>query len=169
MMVSVDKGDGSRRFIPCGADCHHDQFPSARVAAHYEFQAVSLLEGMVPMPLKKMGVRPFEKSVRWPSAAVLVDQRPNPFLIVDSPRDQNLQIVRKRNQSSIEHPVCRAGKRKPVADNVRAVLLDRSDMSGIDFGAPIAVYQPQPRYRTSLAVCPKNRPSEDPVPYDARG
>jgi len=42
-------------------------------------------------------------------------------------------------------------------------------MSGIDFGAATAVYQPKPSYRTPLAVSPQNCPAEDPVPQDARG
>jgi hypothetical protein len=65
--------------------------------------------------------------------------------------------------------VCRAGKRKPVADDVGTILLDRLDMSGIDFRTAIAVYQPMPRDRTSLTVCPQDRPAEDPVTQNARG
>src|SRR5687768_11268830 len=130
---------------------------------------VSLLEAAVSMPLKEMGMRPFEDPLRWMGVTVLVDQCPHAFLIVDSPRDQNLQFVRERDQSSIEHPVRRAGKRKTVADDVRAVLLDRPDMSGIDFGATTTVYQPKPGYRTSLVVGPQDCPAEDPVPQDTRG
>src|SRR4051812_41276645 len=121
------------------------------------------------MPLQEMGMRPFENPARRTGATVLVDQGPHAFLIVDAPRDQYLQIVRKGDQSAIEHPVCRAGKRKTVADDVRAVLLDRSDMRGIDFGAATAVDQPKPGYRTSLAVGPQDCPAKDPVAQDAEG
>lgn len=114
-------------------------------------------------------MRPFEVPARLPGATVLVDQCPHAFFIVDPPRDQDLQSIRERDQSSIEHPVCRAGKRKPVADDVGTILLDRSDMSGIDFRTATAVYQPKPRDRTSLAVGPQDRPAEDPVAQDARG
>lgn len=65
--------------------------------------------------------------------------------------------------------MCRAGKRKAVADDVRTILFNRSDVCGIDFGAATAVYQPKPRYRTPLSVRPQHRPAEDPVSQDARG
>jgi len=84
-------------------------------------------------------------------------------------RETKISSSSERDQSSIEHPVCRAGKRKPVADDVGTILLDRSDMSGTDFCTATAVYQPKPRDRTSLAVCPQDRPAEDPVTQDARG
>ena len=121
------------------------------------------------MPLKKMGMRPFQHPARCVCATVLVDQGPHAFLIINSPRYQNLQVVRESDQSSIEHPVCRARKCQTVADDVRAVLLDRSDMGGIDFSAAAAVYQPKSCYRTSLTVGSQDGPAEDPVPYDARG
>src|SRR5436190_11477497 len=97
---------------------------------------VSLLEIMVSMPLKKLGMRPFEAPERPMGVTILVDQGPHAFLVVDPPRDQDLQVVRKRDQSSVEHPVCCAAQRKTVADNVRAALLDGSDMSGVASARP---------------------------------
>ena len=45
---------------------------------------ISLLEAMGSMPLKKMGMRPFEDPVRSMGVTILVDQGPHAFLVVDS-------------------------------------------------------------------------------------
>src|SRR5471032_797861 len=120
------------------------------------------------MPLKEVGMRPFGGPVRCKGVTVLGNQRPHGFLIVNSPRDQDFQAVGESDQSSVEHPMCCARKRQAVADDVRAVLLDRPDMSGVDFGAAAAVYQPEPRYRASFAIGPQDRPAKNAVAYDPR-
>src|ERR1700704_5340422 len=111
-----------------------------------------LLEAVLSMPLKEMRMRPFEDPAGCTGETVLVDQSPHAFLIVHSPRDQDLQVVRERDQPPIEHPVCRAGKRETVTDDVGTILLDRPDMGSVDFGTTAAVYQPKSRPRASLAV-----------------
>ena len=128
----------------------------------------SLLEAMLSMPLKKMGVRSLERPMGCSGVAVLVDQGPYALLIVNTSRDENLKIVGERDQSPIEHPVCRTGERETVAHDIRPILLDRPDMRRIDFGATAAVYQPEPCYRASLSIGPQDRSAEDPVPYGAR-
>ena len=100
--------------------------------------------------------------------AVLVDQGSHALLIVNTSRDENLKIVGERDQPPIEHPVCRAGKREAVADDVGSTLFDWPDMRRIDFGATAAVYQPEARNRASLSIGPQDRSAEDPVPYGAR-
>ena len=66
---------------------------------------------------------------RWrQNAAGLVDHSPHAVLVVDVARDQNLQIVGDADQTTVEHPMGRSGKRKPVAHNVWTIGLDRADM-----------------------------------------
>ena len=127
-----------------------------------------LFEAMLSMPLKKMGVRSFEGPMGCSGEAVLVDQGPYALLIVNTSRDENLKIVGERDQSPIEHPVCRTGERETVAHDIRPILLDRSDMRCVDFGTAAAVYQPEARYRASLPIGSQDRSTEDPVPYGAR-
>ena len=117
----------------------------------------SLLEAMLSMPLKKMGVRSFEGPMGCSGVAVLVDQGPYALLIVNTSRDENLKIVGERDQPPIEHPVRRTGKREAIADDVGSTLFDWPDMRRIDFGATAAVDQPQPHYRTPLAIGPQDR------------
>ena len=103
-----------------------------------------------------------------PGVAVLVDQGSHAFLIINTSRDENLKIVGERDQPSIEHPVCRAGKRETIAHDIRPILLDRSDMRCVDLGTTATVYQPEARNRASLSIGSQDRSTEEPVPYGAR-
>jgi hypothetical protein len=42
--------------------------------------------------------------------------------------NDDLVIVGHPDQTSIEHPMCSAGKRKPVADRVWPAMLDGADV-----------------------------------------
>ena len=49
------------------------------------------------MPLKKMVVRSLERPMGCSGVAVLVDQGPYALLIVNTPRDENFEIVGERD------------------------------------------------------------------------
>jgi len=86
-----------------------------------------------------MGMWSLEVTIRLVSASVLVDQCAYAFLIVYSRGDQDLEVVRECDQSSVEHPVCCTRKRKAVADDVRTIHLDWTDMSSVNFGTAATI------------------------------
>ena len=97
----------------------------------------------------------------------VVDHRPNGFRIVGLARDQDSQVVRQSNQSTIKHPVGGSGKGDAVAYNVRPVAVDRYDVGGLDFGAATAVNQLESGDCTTLVVRTEHGLPEVSIPYDA--
>jgi len=87
---------------------------------------------------------PPEKRRMWPQPQLLGHQRPprriedrlDPRPVVDLPRHQDVELIRKPDQPAVEHPMRGARQRDPVLDPVRPAGLDWLDMRRLGLGAP---------------------------------
>jgi hypothetical protein len=68
-----------------------------------------------------------------------INYRSHPLQIVRLPRNQYLQVVSQANKTTIKHPMRRAGKRNPVADDIWPARFDGTDMCRSDFGPPFSI------------------------------
>ena len=75
----------------------------------------SKLEAIIPVPLKKARMRLLKKPGWHNRSACLVDQTPNALRVVRLPRYQDIQIIRKADEATIEHPMRRTGQRDTIS------------------------------------------------------
>lgn len=104
---------------------------------------------------------------RWDQTACPVDEGTDGVRVVDLSRDQNRQVIGHTDEAAIEHPVGRARKRDPVAEEIGTILFDGADMRCFNLGPTSAVDELEPTQGAAFVVCVKNNPAEIPVADDA--
>lgn len=128
----------------------------------------SVLETVLAMPLQEMGMRPLQRALRRKRPAAPVDQGADTVLVIGLARDEDLHIIPKADQPAVEHPMRRAGQGEPIADDVRTVLLDRSDMGGVDLRPPAAIDQAEPGDGAALIIGPQDDLAENAIADNPR-
>lgn len=127
------------------------------------------LVDIVPMPFEETGVRPERRIEGLDGLAIGPQQPAQAFVIVDMARDEDREVVAKRDQPAIEHPVRGTRKGEAVVHAVGAVRRDRADMCGGDFGAAAAIDEFQAGDRAALVVRCEHSGAENAVADDPRG
>ena len=84
------------------------------------------------MPTEKVGAWSIHHSRRQQHAAAFVDKTQHAFIIVHLSRDQDIEIIRQADQAAIKHPVRGSGQCDAIVEDIRATILHRPDMSGIN-------------------------------------
>lgn len=76
-------------------------------------------------------IRDMRRRKRKPCA---IDQPTDSPAIIRLAADQNLQVIGKTDETSIEHPVHRPRQSETIAHDIRTALFDGADMCRLDFG-----------------------------------
>ena len=116
----------------CGA---HNSLTELRGSRLLSF-ARSVLEAVLAMPFQEMRMGALKRAAGRKRAGGFVDEGPNAFWVIDLPRNHNFELVRQADQPTIEHPVRCGGEGDPIADDIRPVRFDRSDMRSGDSARP---------------------------------
>lgn len=84
-------------------------------------------------------MRPIARTLRSKGEPRLIDKATDAFHVIHMTRDQDFQIVGQADQPMIEHPMCRTRKSEAVVHHIRTVVLNRTNMRGVDFGTPASI------------------------------
>lgn len=127
------------------------------------------LVDVFPMPFEKGGVRAECRIEGFDCFSIGTQQPAQAFVIVDMARDEDREVVAKRDQPAIEHPVRGTRKGEAVVHAVGAVRRDGADMRGGDFGTAAAIDEFEAGDRAALVVGRDNGGAENAVADDPRG
>ena len=94
---------------------------------------------MLPMPRKKVGMRPIPSQRRDECPAVPIDYAPYTVRVVRLARDEYFEIVSEADQAAIEHPMNCSRQGEPVRDDIWSVGLDWSDMGCLYLGSAATI------------------------------
>lgn len=86
-----------------------------------------------------MRVRTVRDTPRRKRAHGFIDYRSYPLRIICLSRNQYFQVVSQANKATIKHPMRRARKGNPIADDIWSVRFDGTDMRRGDFGPPAPI------------------------------
>ena len=75
-------------------------------------------------------------------------------------RDEDIEIVRQRNQTSVEHPMSCARERQTVRYDIGSIAFHGPYMRSIDFGPPSSIDELQSSDGAPFTVGLDDQPSE---------
>lgn len=129
-------------------------------------QAASVLKTMLAMPPHELHMRPIGLPHWHQYATAGIDDGADAIRVVRLPRHHDAHVVIQPDQAPIKHPMCGAGKRQPIADNIGAVGLYWSDMRGLDLGPSAAIDELQSGDSATFVIGTQNDPSEHAITND---
>ena len=111
-----------------------------------------MLETVLSVPGYKLSPWLVGEAVRHQDLAGRVNHRRHGFDVVALTGNQNCQVVSQPNEAAIKHPMRSSGQGEPVANDVGAVMLYRSDMSGFHLSATTTIDQTQASDGAAFAI-----------------
>lgn len=106
-----------------------------RVCGKRSKAGLSVLKTIGPMPIQKHRMRSKRKAVWRNRLSGGIDDGINAGTIIDLPRDENFEFVRKADQSAIKHPVGRATQGDTIPHAIGATHFHGLDMRGLCFSS----------------------------------
>lgn len=128
-----------------------------------------MLETVLAVPLEETRVRPIALVRRQLSMTGLVDECLHTADIIDLTRNDDLISIRNADETTVKHPMCSARESHAILQNVRASMLNRSDMGSINFRPSATIDEFKTAYCTPLVIGTEDDLPKDAVTHDPRG